>query len=78
VAYQEAAIIRILSAMAEHEPPVQIDREGYRAVIRLQLAMGKTDSEQQWAALKALSWPPWKEDRTRMDSEIGPEHGISR
>jgi hypothetical protein len=78
VKHQEAAIIRILSAMAEHDPPLQIDREGYRAVIRLQLAMGKTHSEQQWAALKALSWPPWKEDRTRMDSELGPEHGISR
>lgn len=76
--HQEAAVIRILSAMAEHDPPLQITREGYRAVIRLQLAMGKTENEQQWAALKALSWPPWKEDRTRMDSEIGPEHGISR
>ncbi|GAB7331876.1 hypothetical protein MBLNU13_g03813t2 [Cladosporium sp. NU13] len=76
--HQEAAVIRLLSAMAEHDPPLQIAREGYRAVIRLQLAMGKTENEQQWAALKALSWPPWKEDRTSMDSEIGPEHGISR
>ena len=76
--HQETAVIRILSAMAEHDPPLQIAREGYRAVIRLQLAMGKTANEQQWAALKALSWPPWKEDRTRMDSEIGPEHGVSR
>ena len=76
--HQEAAVIRLLSAMAEHNPPLQIAREGYRAVIRLQLAMGKTENERQWAALKALSWPPWKEDRTRMDSEIGPEHGISR
>lgn len=78
VNHQEAAVIRILSAMAEHDPPLQIAREGYRAVIRLQLAMGKTENEQQWASLKALSWPPWKEDRTRMDSELGPEHGISR
>jgi hypothetical protein len=78
VNHQEKAIVCILSAMAENEPPLQIDREGYRAVIRLQLASGKTHSEQQWAALKALSWPPWKEDRTDMDSEIGPEHGISR
>ena len=78
VKHQEAAVICILSSMAERDPPLQIDREGYRAVVRLQLAMGKTESEQQWAALKALSWPPWKEDRTRMDSELGPEHGISR
>jgi hypothetical protein len=76
--YQEKAIIRILSAMAENDPPLQITREGYRAVVRLQLASGKTHSEQQWAVLKALSWPPWKENRTDMDSEIGPEDGISR
>jgi hypothetical protein len=76
--YQEKAIIRILSAMAENDPPLQITREGYRAVVRLQLALGKTHSEQQWAVLKALSWPPWKENRTDMDSEIGPEDGISR
>ena len=76
--YQEAAVIRILSAMAEHEPPIVISREGYRAVIRCQLASQKTPREKQWADLKALSWPPWKEDRTNMDSEIGPEHGVSR
>ena len=76
--YQEAAVIRILSAMAEHDPPIVINREGYRAVIRCQLASQKTVREKQWADLKALSWPPWKEDRTSMDSEIGPEHGISR
>jgi hypothetical protein len=76
--YQEAAVIRILSAMAEHDPPIVINREGYRAVIRSQLASQKTPREKQWADLKALSWPPWKEDRTNMDSELGPEHGISR
>jgi hypothetical protein len=76
--YQEAAVIRILSAMAEHDPPIVINREGYRAVIRSQLASQKTPREKQWADLKALSWPPWKEDRTNMDSEIGPDHGISR
>ena len=76
--YQEAAVIRILSSMAEHDPPIVINREGYRAVIRSQLASQKTPREKQWAGLKALSWPPWKEDRTNMDSEIGPEHGISR
>ncbi|OQO12510.1 hypothetical protein B0A48_03152 [Cryoendolithus antarcticus] len=78
VTHQETAIISILSFMAEHKPALQIDRQGYRAVIRMQLAQPKTESERKWAALKALSWPPWKEDRTAMDSEIGPEQGISR
>nr|OQO31703.1 hypothetical protein B0A51_01051 [Rachicladosporium sp. CCFEE 5018] len=78
VSHQETAIICILSFMAEHKPALQIDRQGYRAVIRMQLSQPKTESERKWAALKALSWPPWKEDRTAMDSEIGPEQGISR
>lgn len=78
VNHQEAAVVRILAAMSEHDPPLQIDREGYRAVIRMQVANKKTDSERRWADLKALSWPPWKEDRTSMDSELGPEDGISK
>lgn len=77
--YQEAAIIPILSFMSEHQPPLQIDRRGYRAVIRIQLAQRKTDDDQQWAQLKSLSWPPWKADRTAMDSEVTAEsHGRSR
>ena len=77
--YQEAALVRILRFMSEHNPPLQINREGYRAVILIQLAQKKTANEQQWAELKALSWPPWKEDRTAMDADITLEHhGISK
>lgn len=77
--YQEHAILRILRFMAEHKPAIQINREGYRAVISAQLARPKTPRERKWAQLKALSWPPWKEDRTAMDAEITAEsHGISR
>ncbi|TKA27972.1 hypothetical protein B0A50_04038 [Salinomyces thailandicus] len=77
--YQEMAIIRILRFMAGHQPPLQMNREGYRAVIRVQLAQKKTPSEQQWAELKALSWPPWKQERTAMDALITPrDHGLTR
>ncbi|PIA98069.1 hypothetical protein CB0940_05335 [Cercospora beticola] len=77
--YQEASVIPILRYMSEHQPPLHINREGYRAVVRIQLAQRKTFNEQQWAELKALSWPPWKEDRTGMDVLITKEeHGISR
>ncbi|KAF2716885.1 hypothetical protein K431DRAFT_278106 [Polychaeton citri CBS 116435] len=76
--HQEKAIVLILQHMSGHQPPLQIDREGYRAVIRLQLTFRKTNEEERWAGLKALSWPPWKEDRTGLDAEVGPEHGISR
>ena len=77
--FQEAGIVRVLRHMAEHNPPLQMNREGYRAVILVQLAQKKTPKEREWAELKALSWPPWKEERTAMDSDITRErHGTSK
>ncbi|KAF2214340.1 hypothetical protein CERZMDRAFT_29351, partial [Cercospora zeae-maydis SCOH1-5] len=35
--YQEASVIPILRYMSEHQPPLHINREGYRAVVRIQL-----------------------------------------
>ncbi|KAK3113277.1 hypothetical protein LTR53_009591 [Teratosphaeriaceae sp. CCFEE 6253] len=76
--HQETAIVGILRFMTEHQPQLQITREGYQAVIRIQLSQRKTSSEQQWAELKALSWPPWKQDRTAMDAGItAANHGIT-
>lgn len=76
--HQEKALLRVLRYMADFQPQLALNREGYRAVIRLQLAQGKTSSETQWAELKALSWPPWKEERTAMDAAITLEHGTTR
>ncbi|KAK4556317.1 hypothetical protein LTR86_006461 [Recurvomyces mirabilis] len=75
---QEAAVVRILSFMSEQRPQLQITREGFRAVVRVQLTMKKTPREQEWGKLKALSWPPWKQDRTAMDAVITPEYGVTR
>lgn len=75
---QEAAQATILKHMADHAPALAIDRVGYRAVTRVQLATKKTAAEQEWARLKSPSWPPWKEDRTGMDARIGLDYGISR
>jgi hypothetical protein len=75
---QEASQAIILRHMADHNPPLIINRIGYRAVARVQLAARKTPSEQEWARLKSPSWPPWKEDRTGMDARIDQEYGISR
>ena len=76
--HQEAALVKVLRYMTEYQPQLQITREGYRAVVRIQLRQKKTASEQQWAELKALSWPPWKQDRTAMDAQItSDDHGIT-
>ena len=76
--YQQRAQFRLLRSMNEFDPPLAIDREGYRAVTRVQLAHKKTIRERDWASLKARSWPPWKEDRLGLDTQKGPEYGISR
>ena len=78
MAHYQRAQFTILRRMNEFKPSLAIDREGYRAVTRVQLAHRKTLRERQWASLKAKSWPPWKEEKTRLDVEIGPEHGVSR
>lgn len=77
-AHQELALARILGVMSTHSPALHVSRQGYRAVVRVQLLLPKTDRERQWAELKALSWPPWKQDRTAMDADITPEYGLAR
>lgn len=76
--YQESAQFDLLRRMAAHKPPLGVSREGYRAIVAVQLANKKTSQECDWASLKALSWPPWKEDKTGFDVEKGPEYGMSR
>jgi len=78
VAYHQRAQFILLRKMNEFEPALAINVEGYRAVTRVQLAHRKTFRERQWADMKAISWPPWKEEKSRMDVDIGPEHGVSR
>ncbi|KAL8825540.1 MAG: hypothetical protein Q9191_004347 [Dirinaria sp. TL-2023a] len=78
ITHQQRAQFNLLQTMSEFDPPVAVDREGYRAVARVQLAHKKTMEEADWAAMKAKSWPPWKEDRHGLDVDKGPEYGISR
>jgi hypothetical protein len=75
--HQEAQMI-IIRAMGELNPPLLVDRMGYRAVTSVQLAHEKTPSEVDWALQKSKSWPPWQEARLGIDEEIGEEAGISR
>ena len=76
--YHQRAQFKVLNRMNEFRPPLIVTREGYRGVVSVQLAHKKTLRERQWAAMKTLSWPPWKEERLGIDSDIGVEHGTSR
>lgn len=77
VYHQEAQFI-VLKRMSEFRPTLIVTREGYQGIIAVQLAHKKTRREREWAAMKALSWPPWKEEKLGIDKDIGVEHGISR
>lgn len=76
--HRQRAQFVLLRKMTDSHQPIPISREGYRAVALVQLAHRKTDDERTWANLKALSWPPWKEDKLGIDAYIGTELGISR
>ena len=67
---QENCVIRILRFLAEYDPILEVNRDGFRALILIQLAQPKSANDRLWAELKTLSWPPWKEDRTAVDIDI--------
>lgn len=75
--HQQAQFV-VLRRMNSFEPALTITVDGYRAVTKVQLAHRKTAAEREWAKMKAVSWPPWKEERLGLDSEKGIEMGISR
>ena len=78
IPFHQQAQFNLIRRMNQFEPALTINREGYRAVARVQLAHRKTLQERAWAAMKAKSWPPWKEDKLGIDADIGVESGISR
>ena len=78
VIHQQRAQFSLLRRMNEFQPPLIVDRRGYRAVISMQLRHKKTLKEREWAQMKAKSWPPWKEDKLGIDADISVDYGISR
>ncbi|KAL5357729.1 hypothetical protein BJX96DRAFT_23662 [Aspergillus floccosus] len=75
---QQEAQFELLKAMARNRPVLPVTRQGYQAIIAVQLAHRKTFDERQSAELKAPSWPPWKEDKLGIDSQRGIEGMKSR
>lgn len=76
--HQQRAQFSLLRRMNQFQPPLVVDRKGYRAVVSMQLRHKKILKEREWAQMKARSWPPWKENKLGIDADIGVEHGISR
>ncbi|CAG8240023.1 unnamed protein product [Penicillium olsonii] len=75
---QQQAQFELLRAMATHKPVLPVTRQGYRAIVAVQLAHKKTTEERKSAELKAPSWPPWKEEKLGIDSLRGNDGMYSR
>ena len=57
---QQEAQLAILRLMFVFKPLIPLTREGYRALIIVQLLHHKTEPEREWGESKSLSWPPWR------------------
>lgn len=75
---QQQAQFELLRAMATNKPVLPVTRQGYRAIVAIQLAHKKTVEERQSAELKSPSWPPWKEEKLGIDSLRGNDGMFSR
>ena len=67
---QQKAHLALLHRMFAQQPQVPITREGYQALIKLQLIHDKTDEERSWALAKSEGWPPWQKSKTGMDDNL--------
>ena len=68
--YQKDAQVYLLRRMITSRPEVPLNRQGYRALILVQLAHRKSAAETDWARAKSLSWPPWREDKSGMEQRL--------
>lgn len=76
--YHQRAQHIVLLRMKRFQPALAVTREGYRAVTSVQLQHPKTQSEREWAKMKSLSWPPWKESKLGINEDIDADYGTSR
>ena len=67
---QQKAQLSLLRRMLAQTPRVPITREGYRALIKLQLIHEKTEEEKEWAGAKSESWPPWQKSKVGMEDNL--------
>lgn len=66
---QQKAQLSLLRRMFAQKPQVPITREGYRALIKLQLIHEKTEEEKEWAGAKSESWPPWRKSKVGIEDK---------
>jgi hypothetical protein len=75
--HQQRAQFDLIRQMVQHQPPLPVTRLGHQSLTDVLLRLKKTPQERDWANLKAKSWPPFKQSKTRLDDDKDPEYGIS-
>ncbi|KIY03144.1 uncharacterized protein Z520_01611 [Fonsecaea multimorphosa CBS 102226] len=65
--YAQLALVRQMFAFT---PQLLLTREGYRALIAVQLLHPKTGPERTWAEAKSLSWPPWRHIKSGIEQDL--------
>ena len=68
--FQQNAQLNVLRLMFAFEPQLYLLREGYRALIAVQLLHHKTPHERAWAEAKSLSWPPWRKIKSGIERDL--------
>lgn len=67
---QQDAQLALVRLMVAFQPQLPLNREGYRALIAVQLMHRKTAAERTWAEAKSQSWPPWRQIRSGIEQDL--------
>jgi len=67
---QQQAQMSLIRQMLIFTPQLPVTREGYRALLAVQVAHQKTEDERTWELAKAISWPPWRKARLGIEEDL--------
>ncbi|KAL6245842.1 hypothetical protein RBB50_006995 [Rhinocladiella similis] len=67
---RQNAQLSLVRLMLGFKPQIPLTREGYRALITVQLQHPKTEQERAWAETKSLSWPPWRRINSGIEQDL--------
>jgi hypothetical protein len=67
---QQNAQLALVRLMVAFKPQLPLTREGYRALIAVQLLHRKTGHERAWAEAKSPSWPPWRQIKSGIEQDL--------
>jgi hypothetical protein len=76
--YAEKAQFHLLGRMTQFPQVLNITADGYKALVKVQLANRKTIQEREWSRLQSRAWPPVPEPKNQFDEDKGFEFGASR